>query len=184
MGNSDIYWGTIESLEGANALLCLYHLSATMPASFALAIKDFYDDATKIFDTWRVSSMYQFSMQALSFRFLSRHARSDESPNFCLIRILKSLLPVPMLPQMNLCWLQLNLRGYQKTNCGCMVWLLYKITFHERVFVTTKVSELVNDSFSFSITLATVILSSDFLISIQPNNVNFLIINLRLNFPL
>ena len=47
--------------------------------------------------------------------------------------------------------------------------LLYKITFHERVFVTTKVSELVIDSLSFSITLVMVILYSDFSISIKYN---------------
>ena len=44
--------------------------------------------------------------------------------------------------------------------------LLHKTTFHDILFVTTKVSELVIDSFSFSITLVTVMLCFDFLISI------------------
>ena len=74
---------------------------------------------------------------------------------------------------MNLCCLQLNLRGCQNKLWLHGVILLYRITFHETVFVTNKVSELVIDSFSFPITLATVILSSDFLIGIQPYNVNF-----------
>ena len=63
--------------------------------------------------------------------------------------------------------------------------LLHKITFYEKHFVTTRVSELVIDSFSFSITLAMVILSSDFLISIQqPYSEHFLMIKSDVSFPI
>ena len=60
--------------------------------------------------------------------------------------------------------------------------LFYKITFHEKHFVITRVNELIIDSFSFSVTLAMVILSSDFLISIQPYNISFLMIKSNVSF--
>ena len=132
-----------------------------------------------MFDAWRMSSMYEFSMQVLSFQSLSRNARSNESPNFCLIRMLKFPLPMEMLHAFSLVTnksmlFTIKFKGISENKHGVI--LLYKITFHERLFVTIKVSELIIDSFPFSITLATVILSSDFVISIQPYNVNFLMI--------
>ena len=98
---------------------------------------------TLIVDAWRMSSMYEFSMQALSFLSSSRNARSDESPNSCLIRILKSPLPMQMLHAFSLVTNEsmlftVKFKGISENK----LWLhgmilLYRINFHERVFVRT-----------------------------------------------